>query len=82
MIPGISSQSPGVRIDLLLSRLAEGVVRGAIEPRLRNVPLWDSGLGEVVNMAIQERVPLAPVTAVDVARRLGILRRRNDEVQG
>lgn len=72
--------SPGVRIDLFLSRLAEGVVRGAVEPRMRNIPLWDLGVGEVVNAAIQEsRVPAEPVTAVMVARRLGILRAQGIE---
>lgn len=69
-----TSQAPGVRLDLLLSRVAEGVVRGAIEPRLRNVPVWDLGLGEVVETAIRERVPSHPITAVHLARRLGILR--------
>lgn len=73
------SQSPGVRVDLLVVRLAEGIVRGVVEPRLRNVPLWDAGLGEVVNAAIVEsRLPSRPVTAVDVARRLGILKRREE----
>jgi hypothetical protein len=73
------SPAPGVRLDLLLERFAEGVVRGAIEPRVRNVPLWDLGLGEVVTTAIREsRIPSEPITAVRVARRLGILR----EVQG
>jgi hypothetical protein len=71
----VPSPSPGVRLDLLLARVAEGVVRGAIEPRVRNVPLWDLGLGEVVTTAIKEsRIPAEPITAVLVARRLGILR--------
>jgi hypothetical protein len=69
--------SAGLRVDRFLSRLAEGVVRGAVEPRVKNLPLWDSGLGEVVDAFIAERgVPARPITAVDVARRLGILQRR------
>lgn len=71
----LPSSAPGVRLDLLLERIAEGVVRGAVEPRVRNVPLWDLGLGEVVTTAIREsRIPAEPITAVHVARRLGILR--------
>jgi hypothetical protein len=71
----IPSPAPGVRLDVLLERVAEGVVRGALEPRVRNLPLWDLGLGEVIATAIKEsRIPSEPITAVHVARRLGILR--------
>ena len=74
-MPAEIQPSGGVRVDRLLSRLAEGVVRGAVEPRVKNIPLWDGGLGEVVDAFIaQQGVPARPITAVDVARRLGILK--------
>ena len=65
-----------VRADLLLLGVAEKLVRSQVEPRCKNLPLWDAGLGEVVEVAIAEGgVSSKPISAVDLARAAGILKR-------
>jgi hypothetical protein len=74
MMPNEQTGAVGLRLDTLLVRLAEGVVRQAVEPRVK-VPLWDAGLNEVVGQFVSQcGVPSRPVTMVDVATRLGILK--------
>lgn len=66
---------PTVRLDLhaSLARLAEMFVRRRVEPAVRNTPLWDNGLGDVVQAALAESKIPESVTAVDIARALKIL---------
>jgi hypothetical protein len=71
-----------VRADRLLLGLAESVVRKEVEPRLRNAPLWDAGIGDVVETAIQEGgVSSKELSMVDLARAAGILKRRPSGVR-
>lgn len=64
-----------VRVDVLLAGIAEHIVR-KLEPASK-LPLWDGGLGEVIKTAIAEEssIPKEPLTAVDLARRAGILKK-------
>lgn len=64
----------GGRLDVALVRAGEFVFKSAVEPRLP-FPVWDRGVGEVFQKFVVERlrVPTVPVSAVDVARMVGIL---------
>jgi hypothetical protein len=76
-VPSILTQDPRGRLDIALVRAGELLVKRAVEPRV-NLPLWDGfGIGEFVEALVTERlgVPSTPLTLVDVARELGILRR-------
>ena len=65
-----------VRPDRILMGLAESLVRQQIEPRLRNAPLWDAGLGAVIRTAIEEGgISSKEFSAVDLARAAGLLKR-------
>jgi hypothetical protein len=64
-----------VRIDRGLLRLCECVVKSGIQPAIGNVPIWDHGLGDVVEAFFEQSgVPQGPITVVDLARRAGILK--------
>lgn len=64
----------GVRLDLLLLECVGQVVKVCVEPRCKNIPLWDGGMREVALAKLKEMgVPDRPVTVVEVARGLGIL---------
>jgi hypothetical protein len=66
-----------IQPDHLVVGLAEAVVRKQLEPRLKNVPLWDAGLGEVIETAVSEAgISTKPLSMVDLARAAGILKRR------
>ena len=55
-------------------RLAEAVTRTHVEKQCRNLPIWDGGLGAVVEEVVREAgIPEEPCSAVQVARLLGIL---------
>lgn len=65
-----------VRVDKLLLGLAEHTVKKGIEPRLGNAPLWEGGLGAVIETALNEGgVSSQELTMVDLARKVGILKR-------
>jgi len=63
---------PRGRIDVAVFRLLEMVTKKRLEPALKNRPLWDSGLGDLVDAAITESgvFPSQPITARDVIREL------------
>lgn len=63
------------RLDQLIIGCMELLCRGYVEPRIGNLPLWDRAVGPVVEqLVVDAGVPAIPVTAVDVARMLGVLR--------
>lgn len=73
MKPALAPIPPG-RCDVAVLRLSEAVVRGAVEPICGGLPLWQLGLGELVEVCVaRSRIPNTPVTAVSLARRLGLL---------
>jgi hypothetical protein len=66
--------SQGVRIDLLLLECVGQVVRTCVEPRCKDLPLWDGGLRDVAAAKLKEMgVTDQPLTVVDLARIAGIL---------
>lgn len=65
---------PSGRFDVLAYRFAEKFVK-QLEPRMNNLPVWDKGLGDIVEAGIREIFPARKFTPVDVARELGILPR-------
>ena len=66
-----------VRPAGLVLALLEKTVRSQLEPRVRNVPLWESGLGDVAAELLRENgVSNEPVSAVDLARAAGLLKKR------
>lgn len=72
--PALAPIPPG-RCDVAVLRLTEAVVRGAVEPVCGGLPLWQLGLGEIVEVCVaRSGIPSAPITAVGLARRLGLLR--------
>jgi len=75
-MPSILHQDPRGRLDVAMVRAGELLVRRA-ELRV-GLPLWDGfGVGDFVEALVTERlrIPSRPLTLVDVARELGILRR-------
>lgn len=64
-----------IRLDRLAVNALEMSIRRKLEPRCANLPLYDLGLGEVVEQFVAERIPSTPVTMVDVAISLGILKK-------
>jgi hypothetical protein len=72
----ILDQDPRGRMDVALVRLTELFVRRTMEPALGDRPLWDRGLGAVVEQAVADAgIPSTPFTAVDICRALGILKK-------
>lgn len=71
----ILEQDPTGRLDIAAVRVAEVFVRGPLEKSVNGLPLWDMGLGQLVEALAVEHLPGKPITAVAVARELGILRR-------
>jgi hypothetical protein len=74
--PALMPENPAGRVDVAVKRLAEFVTRAHIEPRFRGARIWDNGLRAIVETAVDESsaIPKNPITAVDVARFLGILK--------
>lgn len=64
---------PAGRFDVLAFRLAEQFTKRVLEPALKGAPVWNHGLGEVVEAAIRQNLPAKVFTPVDVARAFGIL---------
>jgi hypothetical protein len=74
----IAKQDPRGRLDIACLRTAELLFKRYVEPACGGIPLWDKGLGSVVEqMILDAGVPSKPLTAVDVARAAGLLRRLN-----
>lgn len=74
----ILSEDPRGRCDIALVRMGELLVRNAVEPACGGVRLWDGGVGELVEAYVVEQlgVPTEPVTLVEIARNVGILKPR------
>lgn len=66
---------PAGRVDVALLRLGEQLTRRTLEPACGGAPLWDRGLGDVVEALIEENpsIPSRAFTAVDLARAVGVL---------
>ena len=78
----IAKQDPRGRLDIACLRTAELLFKRYVEPVCGGIPLWDKGLGSVVEqMILDAGVPSKPLTAVDVARAAGLLRRPNHTAQ-
>jgi len=60
------------RLDVTAAKAARIAVAG-MEKNLGGFDLWNRGLGAVTEAFIRENVP--PIGAVDVARKIGILKR-------
>jgi hypothetical protein len=72
--PIVLAPIPPGRCDVALLRVTEALVRGAVEPALGGLPVWRLGLGELLELCVSRSgIPSAPVTAVSLARRLGLL---------
>lgn len=72
--PSLLDEPPFGRMDVATARGARALF-SHVEQNT-GLKLWENGLGEVVEELIRENVPSREITAVDVARHLGILRRR------
>jgi hypothetical protein len=68
---------PAVGLDVggTIKNMGEMVVRRALEPRCQNLPLWDKGLGDVVGAIVDQCNLPKQVTALDVGRALGLIRK-------
>ena len=78
----IAKQDPRGRLDIACLRTAELLFKRYVEPVCGGIPLWDKGLGSVVEqMILDAGVPSKPLTAVDLARAAGVLRRPNHTAQ-
>ena len=65
----------GIHFDRLAVCLAEVACRKLIEPRLNNLPVWDGGLGAIVETAVRENgIRSEAFTVIDFARAVGMLR--------
>ncbi len=65
-----------VNIDRGLLGLCELIVRRGIEPAIGNVPIWNHGLGDVVEEFMYDcGVPRGPITVISLARHAGILKK-------
>jgi len=68
-----------VHVDRGLLTICELAVKRGLEPACGKVPLWDGGLGEIVEQALYDAgVPKGGVPVVELARSLGILKRSGD----
>jgi hypothetical protein len=72
-VPGtpLTEQDPRGRFDVMIARATRALVN-PIEQRT-GIDFWKNGLGDVVQAFIGEHVPSKPYTAVELARRVGIL---------
>lgn len=74
--PTLETADPSGRFDVMLYRLARHFVKRA-EVHHNLPPLWDKGVGEIVEAGIQDLgVPSRVFTPVDVARAIGLLPRK------
>lgn len=64
---------PKGRFDVMCYRLAEHFTKTVLEPALKGVPVWNHGLGEVMEETIRKNLPAKAFTPVDIARAFGIL---------
>ena len=72
----ILQDNPKGRADIAVLRMAEMIVRGPVEKTCNGLPLWDAGLGQVLEAVVVEHFPGKPIDPVEVARELGLVRRR------
>jgi hypothetical protein len=78
----ILRDNPTGRMDIAIVRVAEMIVRGPMEKMCNGLPLWDFGVGRVVEaMVTQSGVPSKPLDAMDVAHELGLVRRHPRQKQ-
>lgn len=72
----LTPKKPAVALDVAgtLKNMGELVVRRAVEPALGGVKLWDKGLGDVVGEMVDQCNLPASISAVDVARSLGLVK--------
>jgi len=79
----ILQDNPQGRADIAVLRVAEMIVRGPVEKCCNGLPLWDAGLGRVIEAVVVEHLPGKAIDPVEVARELGLVRRSriagNDE---
>jgi len=71
----ILNEDPKGRVDIAALRFAETIVRGPVEKSCNGLPLWDWGLGRVVEAVIVGELPGTPIDPVEVAREMGIVKR-------
>jgi len=71
----ILQDNPKGRADIAVLRMAEMIVRGPVEKTCNGLPLWDAGLGQVLEAVVVEHFPAKPIDPVEVARELGLVRR-------
>lgn len=65
-----------LHVDRGLLTICEMAVKRGLEPACGNVPLWNGGLGEIVEQALYDAgVPKGGVPVIEIARHLGILKR-------
>ena len=71
---------PAVTFDIhgSLRNLGEMLVRRRVEPALGGRKIWDRGMSDVVDTALAESGMRKSFTLVDVARELGLLKRRGE----
>jgi len=71
----ILEQDPKGRIDIAAVRVAETIIRGPVEKACNGLPLWDWGLGKVVEAVIvQAGFPSRPIDALDFAEAAGVVK--------
>lgn len=71
----------GVRLDLLLLDCVGTLVKAKVEPHAKGIPLWDGGVRDIAAELLKDwGVTSEPVTIVQVARRVGILRPEEPDV--
>jgi hypothetical protein len=68
-----------LHVDRGLLTICELAVKRGLEPACGNVPIWNGGLGEIVEQALYDAgVPKGGVPVIEIARQLGILKRSGD----
>ena len=72
----ILQDNPQGRADIAVLRVAEMIVRGPVEKVCNGLPLWDAGLGRVIEAVVVEHFPGKPIDPVAVARELGLVKRQ------
>lgn len=70
---------PRHRLDVATYRLIEQCFRSQIEPAIerstgRRLPLWDSGIGTVIDQFIRENMPSSPIGPLEIAQAIGLLK--------
>jgi len=71
----VRDRAPGLDVPGSLVSLGEMFCKRVIEPATGGHRLWDNGLGDVTRALVDQQNLPARITAVDVGRALGILRK-------